>query len=205
LLIRFRRTRRIGRLFVLGLFVCYLILSIPAVAHAIAGAAASARAEPAGTYGHLDEVFVIDGDNYQSRAALAVTLAAATSPRVVWVVGGGELRDALVAHGVPKRLWRWGGGAANTTYDQIAWVRDSMVKTGNPRAAIIASRLQTPRIAGLTRRQGLDVLIVPSPVDDEPAVSGVGRWLPSLSGLRLSRDGFYERMAVVYYRWNGWL
>ena len=205
LLVLFRRTRRIGRLGLIGLFACYTILSIPAVAQVIAGAATAIQAEPADTYGHLDEIFVIDGDNYRARAALAVKLTAATSPRVVWIVGGGELQNALIEYGVPEELWRWGPGGASTTHDQMLRIRGSMLKTGGRRVAVVASRLQVPRVIGVARRLGLDVLVIPSPMDHEPAASGLGRWLPSFSGLRLSHDGLYERMALAYYRWNGWL
>jgi len=51
----------------------------------------------------------------------------------------------------------------------------------------------------------MNVVVVPSPVDAEPTNSGAKRWLPSLAGLRLSRDGLYERIAVAYYRRNGWM
>ena len=200
----FRRTRHAARWMLSGLLLVYFVLSLPAVARFVAGPAARTRALPAAEYGRLDDLFVIDGDNYVSRAAVAAVVARAASPRIVWVVGGGELRDAMLAHGLDKDLWRWGGGAARTTRDQMLWIQESMASTRSRRAAVIASRVHLPRIVEVARWLQLDVVAIPSPLDSEPPDSGLRAWLPSFSGLRLSRDGLYERVAVAYYRWKGW-
>ncbi|HVG56150.1 MAG TPA: ElyC/SanA/YdcF family protein [Vicinamibacterales bacterium] len=201
----FPRTRRLGVWLLMAIPVSYLIFSIPAVAHALAGSAAAVHAEPAATYGRQDEIFVLDGDNYRSRAALTARLAPAMQPRTIWVAGGGELRDALVASGIRSGQWRWADTAARTTYDQMLWIQGSMAGRHVQRAAIVASRLHTPRVTAIAKQLRMNVVVVPSPVDAEPTNSGAKRWLPSLAGLRLSRDGLYERIAVAYYRRNGWM
>ena len=203
-LLAFRRTRRTGRWMLSGFLTLYFVLSLPAVARFVTGPAARTQSLPAPEYGHLDDLFVIDGDNYQSRAAMAVAVARTASPRTVWVVGGVELRDALVAHGIDKDLWRWGGGAANTTYDQMLWIQESIATTHSRRAAVVASRVHLPRIVDVARRLQVDLVAIPSPLDSEPPDSGVRAWLPSFSGLQLSREGLYERVAVAYYRRKGW-
>ena len=199
------RTRKLGRRMLVALAATYLILSIPVVATLIAGEDAAARAHSASAYGKLDEIFVLDGDNYLARAELTAQIVAASPPRTVWVLGGGELRRALVAYGVPNGMWQWGGGPARTTYDQMLWVQQTMEAGNTHRAAVVASRVQMPRVAGLARRLNLSVVLIPAPLDSEPAVSGVMSWLPSLAGLAVSRDALYEHLAFAYYRWNGWL
>jgi uncharacterized SAM-binding protein YcdF (DUF218 family) len=203
-LLAFRRTRRTGRWLLWSFLSLYFVLSLPVVARFLAGPAARTHSLPAAEYGHLDDLFVIDGDNYQSRAALAAVVARTASPRTVWVVGGGELRDAMLAHGIDKDVWRWGGGDAGTTYDQMVWIKKSIATTQSRRAAVIASRVHLPRIVELARRLPVEVVAIPSPLDSEPPDSGVWAWLPSFAGLHLSREGLYERVAVAYYRWKGW-
>ena len=73
------------------------------------------------------------------------------------------------------------------------------------RAAVIVSRLQAARTRGLADRLGLDVLVIPAPVDSEPPSAGARRWLPSYAGLLMSRDALYEMVALAHYRRNGWI
>ena len=201
---RYRRTRRVGRWLLALLVGGYVVLSIPAVAHVIAGSAPATPAEDFSGYGTLDDVYVIDGDNYQARAATAVRLTSVAGPRRVWIVGGPELKNALIASGIPDELWRW-NGQARTTYDQTVWVQSSMRAHGSRRAALVVSRVHAGRVIGLVRRANLDVIVVSAPVDREPAAAGAWRWVPSLAALALSREALYERVAVAYYRRNGWI
>jgi hypothetical protein len=62
-----------------------------------------------------------------------------------------------------------------------------------------------PRIRALTATRGLDLTLLSSPLDDEPAMEGWGRFRPSYVALRTSRDAIYEHVALVYYRWRGWI
>jgi uncharacterized SAM-binding protein YcdF (DUF218 family) len=200
----FPRTRRLGWWLLIALPISYLLLAIPAVAQTLAGSAAAERAAPAAAYGRHDDIYVLDGDNYRSRATMTATLAAAMRPRTVWVLGGRELRDALVAQGIPAGQWRWAGGPARTTQDQMLWIQASMTSR-TQRAVVVASRLHTPRVRAVAQQLQMNVVVIPTPLDDEPPVAGWGRWLPSLAGLRLSREGLYERVALAYYRSKGWL
>jgi uncharacterized SAM-binding protein YcdF (DUF218 family) len=204
LMLIFKRTRRLGRVMLIAMAGAYLILSLPVVANAIAGPGTEPAA-PVSSYGRIDEVFVIEGDNYEGRAAIAAELTAVAKPHTVWVVGGVELSYALLARGIPPALWRQPPGFSRTTRAQIQWIKSSVDRTRPPRAAIVTSRLQAPRVLALARQEHLDIVIVPAPLTDEPARSGVGLWLPSRAGLALSREALYERFALVYYRRNGWI
>src|SRR5262245_60737299 len=74
LLLILRRTRRLGRALLVIFAAAYVVLSLPVVAHRLAGH--GTERPPLSSYGRLDEVYVIDGDNYRGRAATAVELAA---------------------------------------------------------------------------------------------------------------------------------
>jgi uncharacterized SAM-binding protein YcdF (DUF218 family) len=204
LLLYWKRTRRLGRALLLMLAGIYLILSLPVVAQLLAGPGTE-RAAPLSSYGKLGEIFVIDGDNYRSRAVTTAELAAVAKPDVVWFLGGVDLGYELLANGLPPKLWRRTGSAARTTRDQILWIKGSIDRTRAEPAAVVASRLQAPRVLALARHEQLNVLVIPAPLDDEPPASGFRFWLPSLSGLANSREALYERLAVLYYRRNGWI
>lgn len=204
LLLIWNRTRRLGRMMLLVMAGGYLILSLPAVAQSLAGPGTEPAA-PLSSYGRLDEVFVIDGDNYRGRAATAVELASVARADVVWFLGGVDLGHALLASGLPPRLWRQAPSPARTTRDQVRWIKRSMGRTQPQRAAVVASRLQAPRVRALARHEQLDVVIVPAPLTDEPPRSGYRFWVPSPAALALSQEALYERLALVYYRRNGWI
>ena len=202
-LLIWRRTRRAGRALLLMLVGAYVILSLPAVGQLLAGP--GTEREPFSSYGKLDEVFVIDGDNYRGRAATAAELAAVAEPEVVWFLGGVDLGYELLANGLPAKLWRQAPSPARTTRTQVQWIKRSIARTGAKRAALVTSRLQAPRIRELARHEQLDVVVVPARLDNEPPASGYRFWLPSLAGLALSREALYERAAFLYYRRNGWI
>ena len=197
-----QRTRRYGMRAVVALAGVYLVLSVPAVALTLG---ASFAAGPVQTPGPITDLFVLDGDNYRSRAELAGELYAAASNPTVWVVGGTELRGALFEHGVSRDRWRWAKLPDRTTIGQIAQVKELMEEHGISRAVVITSRVQAARVEALLRQQGLDIPVMASPLDQEPASTGFRRWIPSLTALNLSRDAIYERVALAYYRWKGWI
>jgi len=204
LLLVWNRTRKLGRLTLLAMLAGYLILSIPVVGHSLAGPGTE-PATPVAGYGSFDEIFVIDGDNYRGRAATAVQLATAAKPRAVWFLGGLDLGYALLSNGLPPQLWRHAPSPARTTQSQISWIKRSIGRTRPQRVAIVTSRLQAPRVRAIARQQELDIVVVPAPLTDEPAQSGIWSWLPSRAGLSLSQEALYERMALILYRRNGWI
>ena len=199
-----QRTRRLGRVMLFAMVGGYLVLSVPAVGHYLAGPGTELAA-PVTSYGTFDEVFVIDGDNYRGRAFTAAQLAAAAKPHTVWFLGGIDLGYALLANGLPRQLWKQAPSPARTTQTQIAWIKRSIERTHPQRAAIVTSRLQAPRVLALARQQQLNIVIVPAPLSDEPPRSGIRLWLPSPTGLALSQEALYERLSLILYRRNGWI
>jgi len=199
-----KRTRRLGKGMLCLLAALYVALSLPVVADLVSGPGTE-RAAPLSSYGSFDEIFVLDGDNYRSRAATAAQLAEVAKPNVVWFLGGVDLGFQLLNAGLPPKLWRQAPSPARTTRTQIGWIKKSIARTGARRAALVVSRLQAPRVAALANQEQLEIVIVPSGLDDEPPASGLLYWLPSRAGLALSREALYERFALTYYRRSGWI
>ena len=203
LLLVWRRTRRLGQGLLIVVVSAYVVLSLPVVARLLAGH--GTERPPLSSYGKLDEVYVIDGDNFRGRAATAVELAAVAKPDVVWFLGGIDLGYQLLAEGLPQNLWRQAPSPARTTRTQVQWIKRSIARTGAKRAALVTSRLQAPRIRELVRHEQVNVVVVPGRLDDEPPAGGYRSWLPNLAGLAVSREALYERAALFYYRRNGWI
>ena len=201
-----RRTRVIGRNWILSVIAVYVILALPMVANAIANGLPGAGPRPMPDLGPLDALVVFDGDNRRGRVQAASTLFARSNPAVVWVLGGEPewLRDELPKAGVPARLIRVESRTGNTR-DQMAWVSNYRVREPRARAAVIVSRLQMPRVAGLAQRAQVPFPLVSGPIDDEPPTSGGALLVPTYIALRVSRDAIYEHAALVYYRQQGWI
>jgi hypothetical protein len=200
-----RRTKRIGRFTLTALVLLYVLMSLPVVAEGIVRLAGGWPPQPLVNPERVDNVFVLDGDNYRGRGLAAGQLHAATAPELFWVIGGGELKDAMEAAGVPANHWIWGGVPDRSTIGQMLHVKERMTSIKMGRAAVIVSRLQAPRVSGIVRRERMNVVVIGAPVDREPAASGVRRWLPSVAALAVSRDALYEWAALAYYRRQGWI
>jgi uncharacterized SAM-binding protein YcdF (DUF218 family) len=152
----------------------------------------------------IDQLVVLDGDNRVGRVKLTREIFDTRPPQRVWVLGDVWIANALRDAGIPNDKLTHEIGAG-TTREQIA--RVTALVHSNPRTsfAVVASRLQMPRIAALFRAGGLSVALLASPVDAEPPTSGARVFVPSYAALRVSRDAFYEVVALAYYRWRGWI
>ena len=203
LVVASRRTRRAGRLVLLLLCAVYVFLSLPIVGDLIADDTRPFDATRAAELGPIEDIFVFDGDSYESRAALTADLDRSMKIRNVWILGYITLRDALAAAGVTDGHLRWGYTEDSTTYGQVVRMRKVMEHYKIARAVAVTSRIQATRIRLLIERSGLDAVVVASRMNFEPGASGSWRFVPSLGGLALSRDALYERAAVLYYRWKG--
>jgi hypothetical protein len=89
------------------------------------------------------------------------------------------------------------------TAAQVVRVRQIGGALPSAATAVIASRVQMPRIAALMEVEGVRVLLVPSPLDREPVSSGFRALMPSCAALLASRDAIYEHAALAWYRWRG--
>jgi len=197
-----RRTRRAGRLLLLVLGAVYVCLSLPVVGDLIADDTRPFDVTRAAELGPIEDIFVFDGDSYESRAALTAELDRSMKIRNVWILGYITLRDALAAAGVTDGHLRWGYTDDATTYGQVVRMRKVMEHYKIARAVAVTSRLQATRIRRLIEQSGLDVVVVASPMNHESGTTGAWKFVPSRAGLALSRDALYERAALLYYRWK---
>jgi uncharacterized SAM-binding protein YcdF (DUF218 family) len=196
------RWRRPARFWLVGVAVTYVFLGMPVVANTIAaGLPAFPSNNPAAWRG-IDTLIVLDGDNRRGRVRQAREVYEVAKPAEVWVFGDAWMLDPLLQSGVPYDRIKFGGDTANTR-DQMARVKAFVDR--HRRAAVIASRLQMPRIAALALSLDLMVPLIESPIDDEPPTTGIAQFVPSYVGLRTSRDALYELAAIRYYAWRGWI
>ena len=151
----------------------------------------------------VDALIVFDGDNRRGRVAEAKKIYDTAKPARVWLLGDRWMWDALWRSGIPYDLITPDKGPPNTRA-QMDWVQ-RFESTRPGRTAIVASRIQMPRIAALAEAAGIRAVLAPSPADTEPARSGVRQFVPTYYALRISRDALYEHVALVYYRYNGWI
>jgi hypothetical protein len=198
------RSRRVARVWLLGVAGCYLVLALPLTAHAIAAALPAVVADDVAPDERLDALIVFDGDNRRGRVRRAAAAFAATRPDAVWILGEQWMLDELPNEGVPAGVIHQDAGTLNTR-EQMSWVARYTAEHPDARLALVASRLQMPRVAALRATARLDVSLLPSPVDDEPAAAGAGLIVPTYLALRVSRDAIYEHLALVYYRQKGWI
>jgi hypothetical protein len=207
-LLRYVWPRRpvLARRWIAGVTMVYLALAWPPVADGIARLLpAVPTAVSPSTPGRVDLLVVFDGDNRRARAHAGAEVHAAVAPRAIWVLGNGWLVEPMSQAGVPRnRIWHDADMA--TTRDQMARLGRLAADAGpSARLAVIVSRFQAPRVAGLIEAQRLDVALISSPSDRESPPNGLTRLLPTYTALRNSREALYEVAAVWYYRWRGWI
>lgn len=194
------QSRRAARLWLVAVAVLYVVLALPVVATSIAAALPVVEADRRPAY---DRLIVFDGDNRRGRVREAIG-AFERTPTTIAVLGEDWVVDALVDAGIPReRIVQ--DTMTLTTRAQMAAVAAMHARGPGMRLAVIASRLQMPRVAALARAGGLDVALRPSPIDDEPPTTGGARFVPRYIALRVSRDALYEHAALAYYRWRGWI
>jgi hypothetical protein len=202
------RSARLARRWLMGVFSLYIVLALPITAKAIAGQLPAMRTDVVwGPVTPVDALVIFDGDNRRGRLRAAAAAYAQSHPRETWVLGSEAswFEPELPPAGIPASAVQFDSSTLNTR-DQIAWVGRRIAAQSDLRVAVVASRLQAPRIAGMFRVAGLTtVAIVAAPIDTEPPVSGSALLLPANSALRVSRDALYEHMALAYYRHNGWV
>jgi uncharacterized SAM-binding protein YcdF (DUF218 family) len=196
------RHRLIARIWLLTLVGGHIVMALPVVADSVA--------EALGPYRHdtgihqTQTLVVLDGDNRRGRVR-AARQAYETSPSAPSIVLGDDwMVDDLVEAGVPPSQIRV-YTSTTTTREQMLWVRSYLASHPGTTAAVIASRLQMPRVAALAESMYIQAALLPSPVDAEPARAGIRRYIPSYAALRVTRDAIYEHVALAYYKWRGWI
>lgn len=200
-------TRRAVRIAVYVLSVVYVVLATPVVANGLVASLPASRPSHLAGISPVDAVIVLDGDNRRGRVRAAQRLEDDSSPPPLLVLadpGDPWVANNLVSTGVPSgRITSETG--AYTTREQVDLAHRTIASHAWTRVALVASRLQSPRVSALTRDWRPVPTIVSAPVDDEPAHDGIWAIVPSYIALRVSRDALYEHAALIYYRWRGWI
>jgi uncharacterized SAM-binding protein YcdF (DUF218 family) len=195
---------RLGRAWLLAVYILYVIAGMPIVANAIAGITSPYHRLPELTdVRSADLVIVLHGDNVMGRIRETKRVVDAVSGSVsVLVCGDRDFADAVVRGGVASDRILLDSPASNT-FEQIVNV-SRFVREHNVRhPVLIASRVQMPRIAALLRAARMNASLVPAAIDVEPPTSGIRAFVPVYTGLRVTRDSIYELFALQYYANRG--
>jgi uncharacterized SAM-binding protein YcdF (DUF218 family) len=203
LLIHVWRRPILGRAWLFAVISAYLVLATPVAALYIADALTQYRpVSELANLPNVDVVITFDGDNVRGRARETLRVFAAWPSARILLFGDDWLRDELLAGGIPPGRITLDPRPPNTIEQMVA-VRDYVRAHPHEAAAVVASRLQMPRIAAIAGTMQLHIALLPSPADVEPPREGPDRWLPRYTALRISRDTIYEYAALIYYRWKG--
>ncbi|MGH9387885.1 MAG: YdcF family protein [Vicinamibacterales bacterium] len=198
------RGRRLSRVWSLAIAGTYVVMSLPFVANNIANRLVTTGVDAVASLASADALIILDGDNRVGRAREAERVWMIAQPETVYVLGADWIKFAIIAKGVPReRIKQYAND--RTTRDQMEWVHQLLTETPTLHAAVIASRLQMPRVSALAKSAHLTVTLVASPIDDEPPTHGLRAFVPTYVGLRASRDALYEHAALAFYTWRGWI
>ena len=197
------RWRAVGRAWLLGTLLVYIVLGFPVVAGSIASSLPRVPATNLATVSKLDELIVLGGDNENGRVAETLDVWRALKPEVVLVLGAALLGRRLEDAGIPRDRIRLNDEPATTRAQMESIAAELRVRP--VRAGLVASRLQMPRVVELARTFEVNLLFLPSELDHEVSISGGSSLIPSYGALEISRDALYERAALSYYRSRGWI
>jgi len=196
------RRRRLGALWILTVCAGYLILGLPIVAMAI-GDRLPGVAPARDAQRPIAALIILDGDNRRGRVRTAQQVIASDRPAQVWVLGDEWILEAMAEAGLPPDSYRLEGRAANTLEQMRQVARVAASAPAGQLTAVVASRLQAPRVQALAEALSIPIAVISAPVDVEPASTGIRRFLPAYAALRVSRDALYEHAALWWYARQG--
>jgi uncharacterized SAM-binding protein YcdF (DUF218 family) len=194
----------LGRAWLVVTVLAYVILALPLVAHAISETLPPSPSSGASTVRRLDALIVLAGDNEDGRVVETLETWQSFKPALVLLLGDEMFAQRVAEAGVPESRIRQNDGPL-TTRAQMEWIGGEFRRHPVDAAAIIASRLQMPRVFELARTYRLHLIFLPSPLDHNSAQDGLRSLIPSYGALQVSRDALYERVALTYYRSRGWI
>ncbi len=199
------RHRRLGRAWLVTLFSSYLVLGVPLVAKSIAAPfGRSLTATDVERVEHVELLVIFDGDNWKGRIRETLLAWRKLAPSTILVSGENWFVRNLTRAGLPATRLTV-DRQSSTTREQVNYLETFLRERRPPTAALIVSRLQAPRVAGLLDVRGLPVTVIAAPLDTEMESGGIWAVVPTFAALQLSRDALYERVALSYYRWRGWI
>lgn len=185
----------------------YFLFAVPVVANTLAAPLDTTPAWAPTNEEAIDTLVIFDGDNRRGRLRATRETLARSTPKAIWILGiePDWFQRELPGEGISTNLVKY-ETATSTTRTQTAWVAALRRKDPATKIAVIVSRLQAARVAGLADAMQLsDVRIVSAPVNREPPTHGFWTLVPSAPAWRVSRDALYEHAALIYYRRHGWL
>jgi len=195
------RSRRVGISVCAALAGAYVVLALPATAARLSdGLLQFDRLHDVRDARGASTIVMIGGDSAHARIVETLRLFHLLRPR--WIVASSppEMREALIAGGVPSGQIIAEVTARTTREQAIAVAKLVRARELGP-IVLVASAIHMPRALGAFRAAGLSV--VPSPSATRQ-IAGLPRYWPAYDGLRLSREAMYEHAALAYYRWRGW-
>jgi hypothetical protein len=180
----------------------YVVLALPSVGIGLVNALPAAPEPSTGAIRGIRALVIFDGDNRMGRQRRAHQVLRLAAPPEVWVLGPEYLvADVRVAVSGTTRLHH--DATTWNTSAQVERVRHVAAEWPPMTTAVIASRIQMPRVAALFHAAGLAVLLIPSGLDREVVASGPMSLVPSFAALAASREAIYEHAALAWYRWRG--
>lgn len=181
----------------------YAAMSLPIVAAALTASLPPVAVASPAQIRSVRTLFLLDGDNRVGRLATARDLVVQNKPDLVFLVGRQSTAAHLIFTGEPRERIVTDVESGNTQA-QLKYVERQLQKPVPGPSGLIASALQMPRISGLLARDGVQILLIPSPVDAPVHADGLRRFLPSLDALAISREAIYEHAALIYFSFRGW-
>lgn len=184
---------------VVAVFAAYFVMALPVVAAwTMARIPADVAATDAEVRG-VQTLFIFDGDNRWGRLREVQRVYDAAQPREVVLLGRLSVYKDLLLMPIERKRLRHDTESWNTS-SQVERTRALLHANPTAHAAVLASRLQAPRVRLLLRQAGLPLPVIASPLDTELPDRGLRRFVPSLAALATTRDALYEAVALRYYR-----
>ena len=188
-----------GLLGLMAVALCYLAMATPLVAQWAVGRLPVAEPPADGEIRNIQTLFIFDGDNRFGRLRESLRVYDLAHPREVVLLGRQSVYKDLLLMPIARKSLRHDSDSWNTS-TQIQRTKELWLAGGRAPAAVLASRLQAPRVRLLLRDAGLPLPVIPAPLDVHLPDDGVRRLAPSLAALATTRDAIYEIVALRYYR-----
>ena len=198
ILVAVPRRRRAALIGLASVTLAYLVMATPAVADLTVRALPESEPIADSDIQGIQTLFFFDGDNRFGRVREFERINRLARPERIYMLGRLSVYKDLRLMGIPSRQIEHDETLDNTS-DQIRRTVDALAAHESGRAAILVSCLQAPRVRLLAGRAGLNLPVLAAPLDEDLPKGGIGRFVPSLAALAVTRDAIYEVAALAYY------